>query len=165
MNESMRISARRLAALLVVSVAWTSPSHADATQLNRKTEFSQESYLLKQALYASSKAEELGDPLGDLWVCALLTTGRSGRDIEVRVSMPDSGQILTIRAPIKQLRNGSMVFDFADDGWGNSGHGKLKKIGNKAELNIEQTGSQPDANKNVRRNYGSYFLSKGACNE
>ena len=161
----MKISAGRLSALLIVTVAWTLSLQTDATQLNRQTDLLQDSYLLRQTLYASSKAGELGEPLGDLWVCAELTTGRSGQDIEVHVSMPDSGQILTIRAPIKPQRHGSMVFDFDDDGWGNSGHGTLKKIGNKVQLNIEQTGSQPDANKNVRRNYGSYVLSKGACHE
>lgn len=79
--------------------------------------------------------------------------------------MPDSGQILTIRAPVKQLQYGSMIFDFADDGWGNAGHGTLKKIGKRVQLDLEQTGGAPDANKNVRRNYGSYLLSKGSCSE
>jgi hypothetical protein len=77
--------------------------------------------------------------------------------------MPDSGQILTVKAPVKQLANGDMFFEFTDNGWGNAGRGTLKKVGDKAQFNLKQTESPPDADRNIGRNYGSYLLSKGAC--
>lgn len=126
-------------------------------------EFSQETYLLKQPLYASSGPGQADSELGDLFVCAVITTGQSGRDIDVNVTMPDSGQTISIYAPLKRLRDGRMVFTFNDDGWGNFGRGSLKISGSEAKLELVNTGSKPDAVPNVRRNYGKFSLSRGTC--
>lgn len=142
------------AVLLLSAVA---VAHADAN------EFSQVTYRLTQPLNASSPPGQAGDELGDLSACAVITTGQSGRDIEVNVTMPDSGQTISIHAPLKRLRDGGMVFTFDDDGWGNFGRGSLKVSGNNARLNLVNTGSKPDAAPNVLRNYGTFSLTRGPC--
>ena len=163
MNKLMEISRRVLALVVVLAVAGASSPVAHATKLSKKVEVQHESYQLKQAIYASSRPGELGEPLGYIRVCARLARGKTARNIRVTVSFPESGQILDIRVPFTASSDGGVIFDFADDAWGNSGHGTLKRFGAMAQLDIEQTGGRPDADKNVRRNYGRYLLSKGKC--
>lgn len=121
-----------------------------------------ELFSLKEPLYAGrgNGHEEL---LGDQIVCVQILGGKMPT-ILLSISMPDSGQVLSVRAPITHDRNGVVTFHFDDDSWGNSGDGTLKRRGKIAELTIKQTGAQPDADKNIRRNYGNYSLAAGSCN-
>lgn len=124
-----------------------------------KRPYSAEVYSLKAPLTANTT------PIGDLIVCAALTDStQAPRMIEVEVTMPDSGQTLNFKAPVKPRGKGKVVFAFDDDGWGNAGRGTLTQIGrNSAKLDLEHTGSTPDANKNILRNYGSFTLTRKPC--
>lgn len=160
----MRFNVRRLIAVSIcmLSFSWAQCVHAIA--LNSTRTLSQETYLLKEALYTgSTKPGQLGNTIGDLDVCAVITTGRARRDIKITVSMPDSGQIISISEPLKTLRDGTMVFDITDDAWGNYGHGTLQLLGKIARLELVKSGSKPGAVKNVGRNYGKFLLSRGPC--
>lgn len=100
--------------------------------------------------------------IGDLIVC-LLVQAKPRESISLRISMPDSGQVVSIKSKVHLRNDGAVAFRFDDDGWGNSGVGTLQRKGDAVEVTIEQTGGQPDANKNVRRNYGTYLLTKRSC--
>ncbi len=69
-----------------------------------------------------------------------------------------------VKAPMSQQKNSVATFNFDDDGWGNAGRGILQRKGEVVELTLEQTGAQPDADKNIRRNYGTYLLPRAPCN-
>ena len=119
------------------------------------------SYSLVEPLFADrGKGPE--EAIGSLLVC-LTVRADPAESISLSISLPDSGQVLSIDSSIHAEHDGSATFKFDDDGWGNSGEGKLQWKGDAVELMIEPTGSQPDANKNVHRNYGTYLLKKVAC--
>jgi len=121
-----------------------------------------ESFSLKEPLYAG---RELGSEklLGNLVVGAQISDDKMPM-ISISISMPDSGQVLMVKAPMSQQKNGIATFHFDDDGWGNSGRGILQRNGEAVELTIEQTNAQPNTDKNIRRNYGTYLLPKVRCN-
>lgn len=121
-----------------------------------------ESFSLKEPLYArrGHGPEEL---LGNLVVCAQISDDKMPM-ISISISMPDSGQVLMVKAPMSQQKNSVATFNFDDDGWGNAGRGILQRKGEVVELTLEQTGAQPDADKNIRRNYGTYLLPRAPCN-
>jgi hypothetical protein len=168
------LSAKRFGVSLLVAVStapWSITSSAGMNDLlflallfggtsafaNAKVD----SFSLKSPLFAE-RGHGAEEALGDLMVCAKISHEKIPT-ISLSISMPDSGQVVTIKAPMTQKNNDIATFNFDDDGWGNSGKGKLQRKGDQAELEIEQTGAQPDANKNVRRNYGTYVLSRGNC--
>lgn len=160
----MKISVRRLIAVSICMLSLLRAPWGHAIPPNNARVLSQETYLLKEALYTGlTKPGQLGDTIGNLDVCAVITTGHAGRGIKVTVSMPDSGQIISISEPLKTLRDGTMIFDITDDAWGNYGHGTLKLSGKIARLELVKSGSKPGAVKNVGRNYGKFLLSRGLC--
>ena len=119
------------------------------------------SFSLNEPVYANRGhgPEEL---LGNLAVCAEVLDGKAPT-ISFSVSMPDSGQVLMVKASVIKKKNDVTFFQFDDDGWGNSGKGTFQRRGKTAKLIIEKTGSQADANANIGRNYGTYLLSAGHC--
>lgn len=119
------------------------------------------SYSLVEPLTAA-RGNGLDESLGDMIVCLRLQAKPAGL-ISLSISMPDSGQVVSIKSKVNIKSDGTVAFGFEDDGWGNSGVGTLKRKGDAVELTIEQTGGHPDANKNVRRNYGTYLLRKRSC--
>ncbi|MRX10866.1 hypothetical protein GJ697_23865 [Pseudoduganella sp. FT25W] len=117
-----------------------------------------ESFALMEYLYGrTGEGKEI--PLGYLMVCVRM----SEAGIMFSVDMPDSGQILQVETPVDDDHNGVASFHFDDDGWGNAGRGTFERKGQSGKLSLEPTGARPDANKNIRRNYGEYALSEGAC--
>lgn len=146
-------------ALLALMASLLLPMGSVSAQSHQRTEVASNSYSLKEAVFGYKD-----EPLGDLIVCVVVTTGvRTDRTISVSVKLPDSGRILMLEAPVTQRANGDIFFEFDDDGWGNAGRGALTTVGDKAQLDLTQTTSPPDADRNIGRNYGRYLLSKQAC--
>nr|WP_315259426.1 hypothetical protein [uncultured Duganella sp.] len=119
------------------------------------------SYSLEAPLTAT-RGNGMDVAIGDLIVCLRVRT-KPTELISLSISMPDSGQVVSIKSKVHLRNDRKVAFRFDDDGWGNSGVGTLQRKGEAIELTIEQTGGQPDANKNVRRNYGTYLLTKRSC--
>lgn len=153
-----KISVMAMVTLLSLSASLI-PLYANPAQLIQTTEVLSVSYFLSEMIYGYKE-----HPLGKLEVCVELKDSSVGRRIiSVEVSMPDSGQVLSADAPIKTLKNEEISFEFADDGWGNAGRGRLTIFGNKADLTLQQTSWPPDADRNISRNYGHFELMKGQC--
>jgi hypothetical protein len=142
----MRLYAYRVTAPMLAATSLLSATNAQALA-------APESFALMEQVHANTQ------PLGYLTVCVRVSDAR----IKFSVSMPDSGQILQVDAPVDQDHNGVASFHFDDDGWGNAGRGTFERKGQRGKLFLEQTGAQPGAIKNIRRNYGEYALSEGAC--
>lgn len=77
--------------------------------------------------------------------------------------MPDSGQVLSSNGAIHRIKGGDISFEFADDGWGNPGRGRIRLHGDKADLTLRQTAWPEEGNRNISRNYGHFVLQKGPC--
>ena len=121
-----------------------------------------ESFSLREPIYADYGHGKKKDLLGYLAVCVRIAH-KPKQHIYFDISMPDSGQILSTDAPFTRSANGKIIFNFDDDGWGNTGRGTFRKVGTGFQLFVEQVGVSADGNANVGRLYGTYTLSRGSC--
>lgn len=132
-----------------------------SAQQRQRIRVSSISYSLKEPV--SGYQDEV---IGNLNVCVVITDGiGSDRTISLHVKMPDSFQALSVTAPITQLSNGDILFEFTNDGWGNVGRGTLKEVSGKMQLDLIEIDSPPEADRNIGRNYGTYLLDKIACRQ
>ena len=98
--------------------------------------------------------------LGELWM--VVDVQRRGRDIYVEFEnkMPDSNRRLRSQGQGRPRPDGTVRFKFTDT-WGNQGVATLSRLGV-----ITLTSVVPAADvlsKNVLRNYGTYRLTRKAC--